>query len=123
MTSDQLSRPWWLRHQRLRDNLPGILILGSPLVAAGIAHSVCLVGHFLLPEVKWIVVGGAIMLRLNALLAIAGSVAGALRVGGSLLTRIAVVIAAGVFAVAAYLPTIALTFTLIPGYADKYGID
>ncbi len=106
-----------------KESLPAILIVGSPLAAAGMAHSVALIGHFFLPNEDWITVGAAIMLRLNLLLAIVGTAAGALRVSGTVPTRIAVVIASVIFAAVVYLGTIGLTFTFIPGYADRYGID
>ena len=107
----------WTRH------LPAVLILGSPAAAAGMAHAVALAGHFLLPDVGWITVGGAVILRLNFLLAPLGAAAGALRVGGTVPTRVAVAIASAVVSAAAYVGAIGLTFTLIPGYADRYGID
>ena len=106
-----------------KEHLPILLILGSPLAAAGMAHSVALVGHFFLPHEDWITVGAAIMLRLNFLLAPIGAAAGALRIGGTLTRRLAVLIASVLLAAVMYLGMIGLTFTLIPGYADRYGID
>ena len=110
-------RPWWRMH------LPAVLILGSPAAAAGMAHAVALAGHFLLPEVDWVTVAAAVILRLNALIGPVGAAVGAVRVGGTVPTRVAVAIASIVFAAVAYLATVALTFTVIPGYADRYGID
>ena len=108
---------------RWRAHLPAVLILGSPAAAAGMAHGVCLAGHFLLPEVDWVTVVGAVALRLNVLLGPVGAVAGAIRVGGTVPTRVAVAVASVVFAAAAYLAAVGLAFTLISGYADRYGID
>ena len=109
--------------RRWREHLPAFLILGSPAAAAGMAHAVGLAGHYLLPGVDWVTVGAAVILRLNVLLGPIGAAAGALRVGGTVPTRVAVAIASIVFAAAAYLATIAAAFTFIPGYADRYGID
>jgi hypothetical protein len=109
--------------RRWREHLPAILILGSPAFAAGMAHSVGLAGIYLLPESDVVTVAAALMLRINVLLAPIGAAAGALRVGGTVSTRVAVVIASIVFAAAVYLATIGLTFGFIPGYAERYGID
>lgn len=87
------------------------------------AHGVGLTGHYLLPDVDWVTVGAAIILRLNVLLGPIGAATGAVRVGGTTSTRVAVAIASIVFAVTGYLATIAGAFTFIPGYADRYGID
>lgn len=103
--------------------MPACLILGSPIAAAGLAHSVALIGHFLLPEVAWLTVLAALMLRFNFLLATFGSAIGAIRVSGSVPTRVAIVIASVVCAAAIYAASIYLTFEFIPGYADRYGID
>lgn len=109
--------------RRWKEHLPAVLILGSPAAAAGMAHGVALAGHFLLPDVDWVTVGAAVILRLNFLLGPVGAAAGALRVGGTVPTRVAVVIAAVVFAAAVYAGAIGLTFGFIPGYADRYGLD
>jgi hypothetical protein len=106
-----------------KEHLPAVLILGSPAAAVGMAHGVALAGHFLVPDVDWITVGGALILRLNFLLGPVGAAAGALRVGGRVSTRVAVLIASVVFAAAVYAGAIGLTFGFIPGYADRYGID
>ena len=103
--------------------MPALLILGSPIAAAGMAHAVALIGHFLLPNEDWVVVTAAIMLRLNLLLAPIGSVVGALRISGSAPKRVAVLLASVVSAAAIYVASIFVTFLFIPGYAARYGID
>lgn len=106
---------------RWRDQLPALLILGSPVAAAGMAHAVALADFLLLTDLPLVTVAAAIILRLNFLLAAVGSAAGGLRVGGTVPTRIAVALASAVFAGAAYFASIALAAQLVPGYPDRYG--
>ncbi len=106
--------------RRWREHLPAILILGSPAVAAGMAHCVALTGLFLLPDVDVVTIGAAVILRLNVFLAPVGAAAGALRVGGTVSTRVAVLIASVVFAAAAYVGSIVLATEFIPGFVERY---
>lgn len=109
--------------RRWKEHLPAVLILGSPAAAAGLAHAVAMTDFFLLTDAPAATVFAAAALRINFLLGIAGSAAGGLRVGGTVPTRVAVVIASAVFAGAAYLGTIGVAAGLIPGYAERYGPD
>jgi hypothetical protein len=107
--------------RRWKEHLPAILILGSPVAAAGMAHSVALIGLFLMPEVGLLNIAASAILAINGLLAVLGAAAGALRVGGTAPTRIAVLIASVVFAAAVYLGTIHFADDFIPGYGERYG--
>lgn len=107
--------------QRWREHLPALLILGSPAVAAGMMLSVTLAGVYLLPESDLVTVGGAAIARLNVLLGPVGAAAGALRVGGTVSTRVAVLIASVVFAAAIYFAAIAAVASTVPEWGERYG--
>ena len=107
--------------RRWRDHLPAVLILGSPAAAAGMTLSVILTDIFLLPgEAPIITVGVTLAVPINALLGVAGAAAGALRVGGTVSTRVAVLVASVGFAAAVYGGTIELAAALIPGFAEGF---
>lgn len=110
--------------RRWQEHLPAILILGSPVAAAGMMLSVALTDIFLLPESDLMTVGVTLIVPINALLGAVGAAAGALRVGGTVPTRIAVLLASVVFAAAVYLGAIELAAEFIPGFAngfERYG--
>ena len=103
-----------------KEHLPAVLILGSPAAAAGMTLSVALTDVFLLPESGPGTVGITLMVPINALLGAAGAAAGALRVGGTVPTRIAVLIASVVFAAAVYGGALAATTEFIPGFGEGF---
>ena len=105
---------------RWREHLPAVLILGSPAGAAGMMLSVAATDIFLLPETGVGRVGVTFVVAINGLLAVGGAAAGALRVGGTVPTRVAVVIASVVFAGVAYLAAVHLANALLPGF-ERYG--
>jgi len=105
---------------RWREHLPAVLILGSPTVAAGMMLSVVATDLFLLPETGVGRVGVTLVVAINGSLAVIGAAMGALRVGGTVSARVAVVIASVVFAGVAYLATVHLANALLPGF-ERYG--
>lgn len=111
--SQKPKHPW-------RDHLPALLILGSPALAAGMMLSVALTETHLLPRTGAGRIGVTLLVAINGLLAVAGFAAGALRVGGTVPTRVAILIASAVFAAVAYLATVHLANAFLPGF-DRYG--
>lgn len=100
--------------------MPAILILGSPTVAAGMMLSVALTDIYLLPETTLGRIGVTLIVPINGLLAVVGAAAGALRVGGTVPTRIAVLIASVVFAGVVYVAALQVANEFIPGF-KRYG--
>ncbi len=103
-----------------REHLPAVLILGSPALAAGMTLTVALTNIFLLPQTPLGTVGVTLIVPINALLGAVGAAAGALRVGGNVSTRIAVLIASVGFAAAVYLGSITSAEEFIPDFADGF---
>ncbi len=118
MDSKSAARGHW------KDHLPAILILGSPVLAAGSMLTAALTEMFLLPRTGLGVIGLTLLIPINFLLGAFGAAVGALRINGNVSTRIAVFIASIGFAAAVYGGTIFYAHELIPGFAEgfkKYG--
>ena len=75
-----------------RNHLPAVLILGSPIIAAGMMLIVALTDVFLLSETTLMRIGVTLIVPINFALACLGAAMGTLRVGGNVSTRIAVLI-------------------------------
>lgn len=114
MDSKSAARGHW------KDHLAAILILGSPVLAAGSMLTAALTEMFLLPRTGLGVIGLTLLIPINFLLGAFGAAVGALRINGNVSTRIAVFIASIGFAAAVYGGTIFYAHELIPGFAEGF---
>ena len=95
---------------------PGMLIVGSPMLAAAMTLSVALTDVYLLPRADLLTYGAEAIVPINGVLGAIASAAGAVRQNGGTATRVIAMVAAFVWAVAVYVIVMVLATVLVPEF-------